>query len=66
MKIILINIIKGLSIYVLKNLAFDILFDLFVEAMEKAAKSTATNIDDDAVAKIKKDKKAIELIIKGR
>lgn len=55
-------ILKGLGavgIYLAKKYAASIIFDIVVEAAEKAAKKTETQIDDEVVAKVKADKKAI-------
>lgn len=59
MKILLLGL-KGLGMYLLKRYAAEVVFDVVMEAADKAATSTKfTQIDDEVVAKIKADKEAI-------
>lgn len=51
--------LKGLGLYLIKKYAASLAFDAIMEASEKAAKQTNTQVDDDIVAKVKADKEAI-------
>ena len=58
------NILKALAIYYFKKHGTELLFDVVIEAAEKAADLTATNIDNNAVAKFKADKPALMKLIR--
>lgn len=55
----ILKALGAVGIYLAKKYAASIIFDIVVEAAEKAAKKTETQIDDEVVAKVKADKKNI-------
>ncbi len=58
------KILKTLAIYYFKKHGTELLFDAVIEAAEKAANLTATELDDNAVAKFKADKPALMKLIR--
>lgn len=56
---------KALGLYLVKAYLLSVVYDLIVEALEKLAKKTDTNIDDELVASLKKDKEKVLAVIKG-
>lgn len=66
MKAFALKAIKGLAIYCAKKYAAELLVMAAIEAMEKAAAKTNTQIDDHIVARIKQDQKEIINIISGK
>ena len=60
------NALGALLMYFAKRYAAELVYDAAVEAGDKLAKSTEfTNIDDDVIDKLKKDRTAALKIIKG-
>lgn len=55
----LVKVLGVLGVYLVKRYLPELIFDAVIEAAEKAAKSTTTQVDDDMVAKLKADKKTI-------
>lgn len=58
------NILKTLAIYYFKKHGTELILDAVIEGAEEAAKLTATNLDDNAVAKFKADKPALMKLIR--
>ncbi len=57
---------KAVLVYVIKKYAASVVFDLAIEWLEKLAKRTDTETDDNAIKAIKADKEDLIAIIKGR
>jgi hypothetical protein len=66
MKSILATAIKAGLMYMIRNYAASIVFDMIVEQAEKLSRRTDTEIDDKAVAMLKSDKSDFIAAIKGR
>jgi len=58
------KILKTIAIYYFKKHGTELIFDAVIEGAEKAANLTATNLDNDAVAKFKADKPALMKLIR--
>ena len=54
-----------IAMYYFKKYGTELIFDAVIEAAEKSASLTATNLDDNAVAKFKADKHALLSLIKS-
>lgn len=61
----MIKILKMIAMYYFKKYGTELIFDAVIEAAEKSASLTATNLDDNAVAKFKADKHALLSLIKS-
>lgn len=59
------KLLKTLLIYLLKRYGVELIVDLSIQAAEKSAALTATNLDDNAVAKFKADKPALMKLIQS-
>ena len=66
MKSILATAIKAGLMYMIRNYAASLVFDMIVEQAEKLSRRTDTEIDDKAVAMLKSDKSDFIAAIKGR
>lgn len=66
MKSILATAIKSGFMYLIRNYAASLVFDMIVEQAEKLARRTDTDIDDKAVSMLKNDKSDFIAAIKGR
>lgn len=62
--LIIKNAIGAIALYYIKKNAPELLVNLSIEGLEKVAKMTETEVDDDAVQKIKRDKKEYIRIVK--
>lgn len=62
----LIRVLKGLAIHFATKYAAELLVKAAIEAMEKAAAKTTTQLDDLLVAKVKADQEEIIKIISGK
>lgn len=62
---IAINILKTILIRLALKYGAELLFNILIEALKKASKSTDTTIDDDVVAVIEKEKEFIVKTING-
>lgn len=58
------TIVKSLAIYLAKKYAASFIFDMLMEAAAKAAKKSSTQIDDELVESMKKDKQEILSFLK--
>lgn len=58
------NAIGAIALYYLKKHAPELVFNASVESLEKLASYTSTNIDDDAVSKLRADKEEYIAIIR--
>ena len=58
------SLLKMLAVYYFKKHGTELIFDAVIIAAEKAADLTATNLDNNAVAKFKADKPALLKMIK--
>ena len=66
MKSILATAIKAGLMYMIRNYAASLVFDMIIEQAEKLSRRTDTDIDDKAVAMLKSDKSDFIAAIKGR
>lgn len=66
MKSILATAIKAGLMYMIRNYAASLVFDMIIEQAEKLSRRTDTDIDDKAVAMLKNDKSDFIAAIKGR
>ena len=66
MKSILATAIKAGLMYMIRNYAASLVFDMIVEQAEKLSRRTDTDIDDKAVTMLKNDKSDFIAAIKGR
>lgn len=62
----MIRVFKGLAIHFATKYAAELLVKAAIEAMEKAAAKTSTQLDDLLVAKVKADQQEIIKIISGK
>ncbi len=61
---IVTKILKALALYYFRKHGTELIFDAVTEAAEKAADLTATELDNNAVAKFKADKPAMLKLIR--
>ena len=61
----IVMILKALASYYFKKHGTELIFDAVIEAAEKSADFTATELDNDSVAKFKSDKPALMKIIRA-
>lgn len=62
----LTKVFKGLAIHFATKYAAELVVKAAIEALEKAAAKTATQVDDLIVAKIKADQAELVKIISGK
>lgn len=62
----LIKVLKGLAIHFATKYAAELVVKASIEALEKAAAKTATQVDDVLVAKVKADQAELVKIISGK
>lgn len=60
------KVLKGLAIHFTTKYAAELVVKAFIEALEKAAAKTATQVDDVLVAKVKADQAELVKIISGK
>lgn len=66
MPVFLIKVIKGLAIHFATKYAAELLVKAAIEALEKAAAKSTTEVDDILVAKVKADREVLVQIISGK
>jgi hypothetical protein len=57
--------LKATTLYLIKKYAAQIVFDLIVQALERAASKTDNKIDDDLVATLKSERTTVLTFMKG-
>lgn len=62
----LIKVLKGLAIHFATKYAAELLIKAAIEALEKAAAKSTTEVDDILVAKVKADREVLVQIISGK
>lgn len=60
---IFVNILKALTVWYAKKHLIELMVDAAIEAADEVSKKTKTELDDDAVAKLKEDKAEIMAVI---
>lgn len=60
---ILLKIVKAISMWYLKKHAIELVTDATIAGMENLAKRTDTQIDDDAVRRIKEDREELLKVV---
>lgn len=60
---IFVNILKALTVWYAKKHLVELMVDAAIEAADEVSKKTKTELDDDAVAKLKEDKAEIMAVI---
>lgn len=60
---IFVNILKALTVWYAKKHLVELMVDAAIEAADEVSKKTKTELDDNAVAKLKEDKAEIMAVI---
>lgn len=66
MPALLLKILKGLAVHFATKYAAELLLKATIEALEKAASKSTTEVDDILVAKVKADREELINIISGK
>ena len=60
---IVLSAAKAIALWYLKKHAVDLVVDATLNGLEELAKKTETQIDDDAVSKVRADKEELKAVI---